>query len=345
MGLFESGKKQAYLITNAYYRRYFSSLSVSEGYLLLTEEKFFYFTDARYYSAFSKKCTGKIVSKLFSSLGDIKDCLTEQNIKVLYIDFDSTTLTEFEKYKSFDIEIKNGSENLKVARSVKSQDEIDCIKKSCEILEKSFYEVLPYIKVGITEKEIAELLKKQYISNGAEDLSFDSIVAFNENSAVPHHETSDKILTNNSVVLIDTGCKYNGYCSDYTRTLYVGEPPKKFKEVYNLVWGANELSEKLIKSGMDTVDADKIAREYLEKNGYGKFFTHSLGHGVGLEIHESPTLSPKKSTVLEDGMVFTIEPGVYLDGEFGIRIEDTVMLQNGKVEKFFTDSKDLIILK
>lgn len=345
MGLFSGDKKQAYLISDALNRRYFSHLSVSEGLLLLTENKDFYFTDARYFSAFKEKCSGRVVPKLFNSLEDVKKCLSEEKIEILYVDFDRTTLTEYESYKSFGLEIKDCSHDIRYIRSLKTKEEIEYIRKSCEILEKSFYEVLPYIKVGITEKEIASLLEKRYIENGAEGVSFDTIVAFNENSAVPHHETSDKILTDNSVILIDTGCKYNGYCSDYTRTLFIGNPSPKFKEVYNLVWGANELAEKLIKSGIDTKTADGFAREYLEKNGYGKFFTHSLGHGVGLEIHEAPTLSPRKQSLLVDNMAFTIEPGVYLENEFGVRIEDTVYLNNGKLERFFTDSKDLIILK
>jgi Xaa-Pro aminopeptidase len=141
------------------------------------------------------------------------------------------------------------------------------------------------------------------------------------------------------------GCKVNGYCSDITRTAFFGKPSKKFIDCYNAVLNANQIAIENIGEKTLTDKADAFARDYLKEQGVGEFFTHSLGHGVGLEIHEYPTLSPKKSQVLENGMVFTIEPGVYFDGEFGIRIEDTVTLESGKIKRLFNDSKELLILK
>ena len=179
---------------------------------------------------------------------------------------------------------------------------------------------------------------------GAEDVSFDTIIAFGVNAAVPHHETSSDTLKENSCILMDFGCKYKGYCSDITRTLYFGQPDSEFLSAYDLVLSANVLAEEEIFAGMTGKNGDKIARDYLDKNGIGQYFTHSLGHGIGLNIHESPYLSRKGEEVLTDNMVFSIEPGVYFDGKFGIRIEDTVLLSGGKVKRLFNDDKKLIVL-
>lgn len=345
MGLLSIGEKQAFLITDAFNRFYFSRFSVSEGIVLLTEKENFYFLDARYYSAYKDKSNSDITFKLFNSLADIEELIKEKNVCELFVDYDKTTLTEYEEYKRFGVSIKDCSCLLKQVRSVKSEEEYGLIRTACEITEKSFYETLPYIKLGVTERELASVLEKKFIDNGADGIAFETIVAFNKNSAVPHHETGDSILTNNSAVLFDFGCKYKGYLSDCTRTVYFGSADKTFKDRYNAVWGANELAEKTILEGYSTDSADAVARDYLKKLDLDKYFTHSLGHGVGLEIHEFPTLSPRRSNILKENTVFTVEPGIYIDGEYGIRIEDTVIIKNGKVKRLFTDSKDLIEIK
>ena len=180
---------------------------------------------------------------------------------------------------------------------------------------------------------------------GAEDTAFDTIVAFGKNSAVPHHETGEAALVKNQVVLIDTGAKVNGYCSDITRTAFFGEPDDEFLNVYDAVLNANLKAESEICAGITSKAADKIARDKLKSRGYGEYFTHSLGHGVGLEIHEKPYLSPRSDETLSENAVFTVEPGVYIEGKFGIRIEDTCLMSGGRAVRLFSDGKELTVIE
>jgi Xaa-Pro aminopeptidase len=179
---------------------------------------------------------------------------------------------------------------------------------------------------------------------GSSGVSFDTIVAFGQNSAIPHHETGDTILDVNQPILMDFGATFDGYASDITRTVFYGKPSEDFLSVYDAVLTANLMAEDRIVADITCKDADKIAREYLTDCGYGDKFTHSLGHGVGLRIHEEPTLSPNSNDIIKEGTVFTVEPGVYLNGKFGVRIEDTCYLTGGKTKRLFTDDKKLIVI-
>ena len=196
----------------------------------------------------------------------------------------------------------------------------------------------------MTEIELRDAIEKNVKNLGGET-AFDTIVAFGANSAVPHHETDSTKLTLNSPILVDMGAKVGGYMSDITRMAFFGTPSEKFCSCYDLVLKANLMALQNITENTLTDVADGYARNVLKDNGLDQYFTHSLGHGVGMEIHEYPTLSKKMSVPLKNGMVFTIEPGVYFDGEFGIRIEDTVLLIDGKVERLFSDDKKLLIIK
>ena len=194
-------------------------------------------------------------------------------------------------------------------------------------------------------KQIAAELEYLFKKNGASDKSFDTIIAFGANSAVPHHETGNKKLTKNMPVLMDFGCIYRGYCSDMTRTLWFGDTPsEKFLSAYEAVYDAHMNASENIVQGMNGGEADALARDILNNRGYGEYFTHSLGHGIGVNIHEEPRLAPKQECVLVNGMVFSNEPGVYFDGKFGIRIEDSVYMQDGKVHSLMQDDKKLIIV-
>ncbi len=337
--------KSALFVKDRLLRKYLTGIDIAEGFLLVCDKTVF-FTDARYfYQAQKKLLDVGVDSLLYNGLEDVKRYIKEQKLKKLYIDFNRTTLSEFAEYKKLGVRICNGNELLVKARSIKTQSEIESIKKACQITEKAFYSVLSKIKVGITERQLKDLIESRMIEFGADGPSFDTIVAFGKNGAVPHHETGDTVLTDDTAILIDMGCTVNGYCSDLTRTFFYGTPSQSFLDAYNAVLMANLNAISQIKVGMRANEADALARNLLDERGYGDKFTHSLGHGVGLEIHEFPTLSKKRSDLLEEGMVFTVEPGVYVDGELGVRIEDTVALVNGKIERFFSDNKELIILK
>lgn len=347
-------KKTAFLITDEKEREYFSGVQIAEGYLLLCESPA-YFTDARYIEALKEKLKAAksrevsqkkhILPVLFKDVKDLGEYLKALSVKRLYINFDKTTVTEYNAYKSLGLKISDGAEQINKLRSVKSEEEINNIKKACEITEKAFYKLIKDIKVGVTEKQLKDKLLSYYETLGSSGESFDTIVAFGKNSAVPHHETGNDVLTKDTVVLIDTGCVYNGYCSDCTRTLFFGNPPEKFINAYTAVQKANVEAEEKISAGMNTDEADAISRKVLGEFGLEEYFTHSLGHGLGLEIHEFPYLSKRRKDRLEENMAFTIEPGVYFEGEFGIRIEDTVLIQNGKIKRLFGDDKNLIVIK
>lgn len=344
MKKFKLGKNKALLLTDEAQRMYFTGFKSSFGYVFVSDSEIAVFTDKRYLFACKKAIESQFVKVFeFNGLDGLKQYLDNNAIKTLYLDYTLETVSNFKQYKSFGVKLKDASEKIEKAFSIKSAFEIKNIKKACDIAEKAFYNILPFVKKGITEKQLANELEYEMLKLGAEKTSFDTIVAFGQNTAVPHHETGETVLEENTPILIDFGCKVNGYCSDCTRTFYYGQPSKEFERAYEAVLEANLLSEDNIKAGFDTKQADAVARDCLKKYGYAEAFTHSLGHGIGINVHEFPYLSPKRAgDILKNGMVFSIEPGVYYDGKFGIRIEDTVYLSGGKVKRLFKDDKKLI---
>jgi Xaa-Pro aminopeptidase len=230
--------------------------------------------------------------------------------------------------------------------ALKDKGEIESISRACQIADNAFLKLLKEIKEGMTENDVAATLEYLMRKEGASGTSFDTIVGFGENSSVPHHETGTRKLKFGDIVLIDFGCKYNGYCSDCTRTFLFGDDGKheEFKQAYAHVLKAHMLVKEKLTSGVSCKDADGIARNYLKEHGLDTYFTHSVGHGIGINIHEYPTISPKSDSILKNGMVFSDEPGVYLEGKFGIRIEDTITLDGDKVISLTDTDKNLLIL-
>jgi Xaa-Pro aminopeptidase len=215
-------------------------------------------------------------------------------------------------------------------RAVKDRREIAAIQRSLSITEQAFQEVCRSLRPGRTEKEIAWQIKNVLHQKGGEDVAFEPIVASGPNSALPHAEPSERRIRKGEPLLFDLGCKWKGYCSDLSRTIFLGHPTDRFKEVYALVRKAQLRALKGIRAGLTTVQADDLARSVIEKGGYGKYFKHSLGHGVGLATHESPSLSLVKAESLSAGMVVTVEPGIYLPRWGGIRLENMVVInKNG----------------
>lgn len=336
--------KTACLITDNLTRSYLTDTSVDEGYLIIAGGKTCCFTDARYFAQAKPQLEKKgIQAKLFTDLSDIKEYLIGLGVIELKIDFSRTTVKEYNEYLGFGLKITDCEEQLSVARSIKTDAEIELIKTACDIAQKAYYQAMATVKAGISEKQLKECIENNICRLGGDGPSFETIVAFGANAAVPHHTTGDTVLRDNQAILVDMGAKYKGYCSDLTRTAFFGTPDKKFLDAYDAVLNSNLIAVSSIKSGDLTDHADGYARNYLSARGYKEKFTHSLGHGVGLEIHEYPTLSPKRKQVLHKNMTFTIEPGVYFDGEFGIRIEDTVLLTEKGVQRLFTDDKALKI--
>ncbi len=336
--------EKAYFFANRTDRFYYSGKDIAEGYFLVGKQKA-YFTDARYFADAKRDFKNTdILPVLLNGIETVKSFIQENKIKKIITDFDKLSVSEYCELLTVAM-VEDGKQELFNQREVKTDKEIGYIKKACKIAQKAYYSAIKQVRTGMSELELKEIIEKEILRLGADGVGFETIVAFDKGSAVPHHVTGKTKLKRNSVILVDMGAKYKGYISDLTRTAFFGNPSKKFLTVYGAVLKANELAEEIIVSGMTTDKADAVARDYLKDKGLDRYFIHSLGHGVGLEVHEAPTLSPNKSTVLRDGAVFTIEPGVYIEDSFGVRIEDTVLLRDGKVEKLFNDNKKLLIIK
>ena len=226
-------------------------------------------------------------------------------------------------------------------RCIKEADELELIIKAVELTDTAFEQAKLIIQPGVTEKEAAWEIEKFLRQSGSEGIAFDIIVASGPNSALPHAKPTEGTINRNEPVLIDMGARIRGYCSDFSRTFCLGEPDKVLSKMYNVVLEAQLTAIEGTKSGMTAAEADLMGRNIIEQAGYGGAFGHGLGHGVGLEVHESPRLAPDSSDVLADGMVFTIEPGIYIPGFGGVRIEDMVVLEKGKVKKLTKSPKDM----
>ena len=334
------------LITDEKQRQYFLGFHSTAGYVMITPKGTSFVVDSRYISAARKALEPKGIEVILGAgFEPLKKKAEELGVKTVAIDFTNTTVAMLDYLKSSTgYEFVDASQEIVELMSIKTAEEIAYVKKACQIAEKAWLEVIPLIHEGMTERDLANELEYRFKKYGASGTSFDSIIAFGKNAAVPHHETGDTKLKKNQCVLMDFGCLYKGYCSDMTRTMFFGEPDEKFLGAYLAVLTAHVKCAEGIVAGMTGKEADAIAREHLESLGYGKYFTHSLGHGIGVNIHEFPTLSVKGEAVLKENMVFSNEPGVYLDGKFGIRIEDSAYLSNGKYVSFMKDDKSLVVI-
>ena len=345
-GVVMLGKQGAYLITDETTRLYFTGYSSTDGYLLIIDENKYFIIDSRYFYAAKRALKGTGIKAVLGAFKEMIAILTESGKSELYVDYSKTTLAEAQELSLAGFRLSDCCEEIKEARIIKSEREIKIMERSCRIAERAFKMLIPMIKEGVTEIELATALENNFRALGAKKPSFETIVAFGANSAVPHHETGRTKLEKNTVVLIDFGCVYKGYCSDITRTMYFGDkPPKEFRSAYSAVYGAFNAAFYGIREGMSGEVCDSFARDYLKERGLDGYFTHSLGHGVGVDIHEEPTLSKRGKRNFLKNFVFTIEPGVYFDGKFGIRLENTVRLTENGVKSMVTLPKRLKVIK
>lgn len=328
-----------------YILRYITGFVAENGFVIVDKDGTTLYTDKRYIEAAEKLCKGTEVTPVLYTQDEALKRLAKY--ESVGISFDQTSHSEFVTFEKAGVKMVNIDKTFSKAMSIKNEWELSRIAKACEIAEDAFNLLLPQIQEGMTETEVAALLEYNMRKLGAQSLSFDTIVAFGAHASIPHYETGNTKLKFGDEILIDFGCKVDGYCSDITRTFLFGDDGKheEFKKVYAAVLGAHNLVKETLTAGMTGVQGDAIAREYLTQQGYGHLFTHSLGHGIGLNVHEYPSVSPRGEAVLENGMVFSDEPGVYEAGKYGIRIEDTVTLKDGKVQSFMSKTdRNLIIL-
>ncbi|EWM54351.1 aminopeptidase P family protein [Ruminococcus flavefaciens] len=337
------------LITSDINRRYFTGMKSSAGVVLAFPEKAYLLIDFRYIEKARATVKDAEVIEAKKLYPQIMELLNKHGAKSVAIESETMTVKELNAYEHFFTEmtfVHNDSLSNAIAslRMIKDSDEITCIQKAQDIAEKAFDELLGFIKAGVTEREIALELNRLMFAYGAEDLSFDTIVLSGANTSMPHGVPSDKKVEKGDFVLMDFGAVYNGYHSDMTRTVCVGEPTDEMKQVYDTVLNAQLAGLEAAKAGVLGCDLDKVSRDVIEQAGYGSCFGHSLGHGVGLEIHEKPNASPNYKLALNEGSVVTVEPGIYIAGKFGVRIEDFVILTENGCKNLTKSAKNLIYL-
>ena len=326
-------------------RFYLTGFQSTFGVVVADNKSVTFYTDSRYLEAAQKSLSNSGITVAEYPRGT-RVCDLLKNYKSIAVPFDRITANDYNMFVSAGYALFDSAAAFKSAMAVKSGGEIANIKLACKAADRAFTDLLPQIKEGMSENEVAALLEYLMRRHGASGTSFDTICAFGANGSVPHHETGDTKLKFGDAVLIDFGCKVNGYCSDCTRTFLFGDDKQHgdFKELYEKVLTAHMLVKEQFIAGMTGRQGDAIARDFLAKHGLAQYFSHSLGHSLGINIHESPNLTPTDESVFENGMVFSDEPGIYLAGKLGIRIEDTVMLENGKVVSLTDSDKKLTVL-
>ena len=305
--------------------RYLTGYTGDTGVYVLSGDKEYLLTDFRYQEQAKKQAKNCEIIMVKGSYPEPVAELVQGTVG-----FEGSVLTwaEGEGFREKCGEMKDVSGWIEDLRKVKTKQEQELIQKASEISQEAFWQTLEVIRPGMAEREIAAELDYRMRRLGAERTSFTTITVAGANSSLVHGEPGEYRLQSGDFLLMDFGCVYQGYCSDMTRTVGIGAVSQKQKEIYRIVKEAQAAALEKIKPGVPFKEADRAARQMIEQAGYGKQFGHSLGHGVGLEIHEKPTLSPKSEGELMPGMVVTVEPGIYLEGEFGVRIEDLVVVND-----------------
>ncbi|WP_442594824.1 Xaa-Pro dipeptidase [Neobacillus sp. D3-1R] len=334
------------LVTSTYNRRYLTNFTGSAGVVLISHDKALFITDFRYVEQASKQCQGfEIVQHSGAIIDEVATQAEKLGIKKLGFEQDHVSFASYRAYeKAIKGELFPVSGVIEKLRLIKTDSEIKILKEAADIADAAFKHILDFIRPGKTELEVSNELEFFMRKAGATSSSFDTIVASGYRSALPHGVASDKVIETGDFVTLDFGAYYKGYVSDITRTVAVGEPSAKLKEIYNVVLEAQLKGVAGIKPGMTGKQADALTRDYITEKGYGEYFGHSTGHGIGLEVHEGPALSSKSDIILEPGMVVTVEPGIYIPGLGGVRIEDDTLITENHNETLTHSTKELIIL-
>lgn len=332
---------------NRFYASGFHSAG-TDGVALVTRRKSYYFTDSRYTEAAARVVLGAELGEARPDRGYgalLKEALAEQNVRRLGYEDAYMTVRDYESYrKTLPCELVPATELLWELRTVKDGEELSAMTAAQRIAEKTLMEILNEIRPGVTEKEIAARLQYLMLHGGASDMSFDPIVVSGVNGSLPHGVPSEKPIRAGEFVTMDFGCVYGGYCSDMTRTVAVGHVTDEMRTVYDTVLAAQKAGIAAAKAGITGKELDGAARTIIDGAGYGKYFGHSFGHGVGVEIHEAPNASPSNEKPLPAGAVLSAEPGIYLPGKLGVRIEDVIRLKEGGCENLTQAPKDLLVL-
>lgn len=345
---FEKSNIDAMIISKPQNLYYLSNFTGDSGVLLITPSKTYLLTDARFTIQAHTECTDVEVVEITNKNQTLSDLVKSNSVKSL--GFEEHYLT-YEKYSTlktnylYDIVLTPLNKLVENIRIIKEPDEIEKIANAQALGCRAFEHILQFIKPGVIERDIANELEYFMKKNSASSTSFDTIVASGLRSAMAHGVASNKKIENGDTIVLDFGCILDHYCSDMTRTVFVGEVSETMKKVYNIVKDAQQFALDNIEASITCSNADALARNIIVNNGYGDQFGHSLGHGVGLEIHEAPVVSSKNIETLIENMCVTVEPGIYLENMGGVRIEDLVVIQNGAAKNLSQNAtKELIIL-
>ena len=338
----------AAIISEKHNIRYFSGFTSEDGILLIHPQTQYLITDFRYIEQGEKQCAGfQVVDAPGAKTAPfIQETLDALDGKRIWFE-DSATI--FRTYSAYQDTLKNiqlipDGDKISGLRMIKTADEVNHIREAAALADKGFHHILEYVRPGITEEEIALELEFFLRKNGSQGLAFPIIAASGENGSLPHAEPSSRKLKMGDLITLDFGCKIGGYCSDMTRTVALGNPEEPLREIYEITLQAQLKALEYIGPGKTGVEVDKQARDYIRDHGYGEYFGHGLGHGVGLNIHEAPTLSPRGAGELEPGMVVSVEPGIYLPGKGGVRIEDLVVITKDGFENLVSSPKEFMVL-
>lgn len=338
----------AVVIMDANCLRYFSDFTGGEGILVVGTDYHILFTDSRYVESASYEAKSYDVRDIGRK--KYSECIAEVfcQKEVHKAGFEGNTIL-LKDYKAWSeampqVSWEDISTEIEEIRMIKNSLEIANIERAEAIGDLAFHKILNFIKPGVTEKEVAMELERIMQVNGAIGTSFDTIVASGTNSSMPHANVTDKEIEYGDFVIVDFGCKFEGYCSDMTRTIVVGKANDEQRKIYQTVLDAQRAALEVIREGMICSEVDKVARDWIAKEGFKEYFGHALGHSVGLEIHEAPTFSVKCDRVLEENMIMTVEPGIYLPGFGGVRIEDLILVTKEGYRNLTYSRKDLIEL-
>jgi len=337
----------AILITGIENIRYLTGFTGSSGVLLITDNGGIFFTDSRYTEQAAKEIKGKVeVREYKKRVPELSAAIIGARLKK--VGFEDSDLT-FQGYQELKKELKGVKlvplkDRLTLLRGVKSKGELRLISGAVDIAYKAFEKLLPSVKPGKREEDLAIELEYLMRKGGAEGLSFDVIVASGGRSALPHGTASNKLLKMGDPVIIDFGARYEGYHSDETVTVFIGKASERHRRIYHTVKEAHDRAIDAVRPGVSFSDIDRTARDFIDQAGCGKYFGHGTGHGVGLNVHEAPSISPNSKGVAEEGMVFTIEPGIYIPKVGGVRIEDMVVVTKEGCRVLTKIPKELTII-
>lgn len=334
------GDNDAVLITSKANIFYYSGFTSEDARLVISHNDAVIITDSRYTVQAQRQAPDFRLCDISEGIQNILKKFP-QNI---WYEEEDLTVGEFNKISTLDKSFFPKQSEISMLRRFKDNDEISKTREAEKIGDEAFSHILKFIKPGITENEIALELEFFMRKQGASGLSFETIAASGVRSCMPHGTASDKVIENGDFLTLDFGCVFEGYCSDMTRTVAIGSVSEKQREVYNVVLKAQTMALSALAEGRKCCDIDKIARDIIKDSGYGDYFGHGLGHSVGLLIHEQPSLSPRCSDIIQNGNILTVEPGIYIPNEFGVRIEDLVAVYNGTIENLTNSPKELIIL-